>query len=47
MPVWSWFFIAAAVIFAVTLVMVGVLSVTGRTRTKRLKKRFGLSTNES
>jgi hypothetical protein len=41
MPVWSWFFIAAAVIFAVTLVMVGVLSVTGRTRTKRLKKRFG------
>jgi hypothetical protein len=38
MPVWSWFFIAAGVIFAVTLAMVFVLSVTGRTRTKRLKK---------
>jgi hypothetical protein len=41
MPVWSWFFIAAAVIFAVTLVMVVVLSVTGRKRTERLKKHFG------
>jgi hypothetical protein len=41
MPVWSWFFIAAAVIFAITLVMVGVLSVTGRRRTERLKKHFG------
>jgi hypothetical protein len=41
MPVWSWFFIAAAVIFAVTLVMVGVLSLTGRKRTERLKKHFG------
>ena len=41
MPVWSWFFIAAAVVFVITLVMVFVLSVTGRTRTERLKKRFG------
>jgi hypothetical protein len=41
MPVWSWFFIAAAVILAVTLVMVLVLSVTGRKRTERLKKHFG------
>jgi hypothetical protein len=41
MPVWSWFFIAAGVIFAVTLVMVGVLSLTGRKRTERLKKQFG------
>ena len=41
MPVWSWFFIAAAVIFAVTLLMVAVLSVTGRRRTERLKKHFG------
>jgi hypothetical protein len=41
MPVWSWFFIAAAVIFAVTLAMVFFLSVTGRTRTDRLKRHFG------
>jgi hypothetical protein len=41
MPVWSWFFIAAAVIVAVTLLMVAVLSVTGRRRTERLKKHFG------
>jgi hypothetical protein len=41
MPVWSWFFIAAGVILAVMLVMVVVLSVTGRKRTKRLKKHFG------
>jgi NADH:ubiquinone oxidoreductase subunit 3 (subunit A) len=41
MPVWSWFFIAAAVVFVITLVMVLVLSVTGRTRTERLKRRFG------
>jgi hypothetical protein len=41
MPVWSWFFIAAAVIFAVMLVMVIFLMVTGRKRTKRLKKHFG------
>ena len=41
MPVWSWFFIAAAVIFGVTLLMVVVLSLTGRKRTERLKKHFG------
>jgi hypothetical protein len=41
MPVWSWFFIAAAVVLVIALVMVLVLSVTGRTRTERLKKRFG------
>ena len=41
MPVWSWFFIAAAVVFAITLLMVVALSVNGRTRTERLKKRFG------
>jgi hypothetical protein len=41
MPVWSWFFIAAAVVFVIALVMVLVLSVTGRTRTERLKKHFG------
>jgi hypothetical protein len=41
MPVWSWFFIAAAVVLVITLVMVFVLSVTGRKRTKRLKKHFG------
>ena len=41
MPVWSWFFIAAAAVFVIALVMVLFLSVTGRTRTERLKKRFG------
>jgi hypothetical protein len=41
MPVWSWFFIAAAAVFVIALVMVLFLSVTGRTRTARLKKRFG------
>ena len=41
MPVWSWFFIAAAVLIAFTLVLVAVLSVTGRKRTERLKKHFG------
>ena len=41
MPVWSWFFIAAAVIFAVMLVMVVVLSVRARKRTNRLKEHFG------
>jgi hypothetical protein len=41
MPVWSWFFIAAAAVFVIALVMVLFLSVTGRTRTDRLKKRFG------
>jgi hypothetical protein len=41
MPVWSWFFIVAAVIFAVMLVMVVVLSVRARKRTNRLKEHFG------
>ncbi len=41
MPVWSWFFIAAAAVLVVAVVMVLVLSVTGRTRTKRLKEHFG------
>ena len=41
MPVWSWFFIAAAVLIAVTLAWIAVLSVTGRRRTARLKERFG------
>jgi hypothetical protein len=41
MPVWTWFFIAAAAVFVIALVMVLFLSVTGRTRTARLKKRFG------
>src|ERR1700752_762764 len=41
MPVWSWFFIAAAVLIAFTLVLLAVLSVTGRKRTERLKRHFG------
>jgi hypothetical protein len=41
MPVWSWFFIAAAVLIAFTLALIAVLSVTGRKRTERLKKHFG------
>jgi hypothetical protein len=41
MPVWSWFFIAAAVLIAFTLVWIAVLSVTGRKRTERLRKHFG------
>ena len=41
MPVWSWFFIAAAVLIAITLVWVAVLFVTGRKRTARLKEHFG------
>ena len=41
MPVWSWFFIAAAVVIAFTLVLVLVLSVSHRKRTQRLKTRFG------
>src|SRR5687767_14085434 len=40
MPVWSWFFIAAAVLIAVTLAWIAVLTVTGRRRTARLKERF-------
>jgi hypothetical protein len=41
MPVWSWFFIAAAVLIAITVALIGVLSVMRRNRTKRLKTRFG------
>ena len=41
MPVWSWFFITAAVLIAFTLALVAILSVTGRKRTERLKKHFG------
>jgi hypothetical protein len=41
MPVWSWFFIAAAVLIALTLVLIAVLSVTGRRKTRRLKEHFG------
>jgi hypothetical protein len=41
MPVWSWFFIAAAVLIAFTLVWIAVRSVTGRKRTTRLRKHFG------
>jgi hypothetical protein len=41
MPVWSWFFIAAAVLIALTLVLVAVLSATSRRKTRRLKERFG------
>jgi hypothetical protein len=41
MPVWSWFFIAAAVLIAVTLALIGVLSVVHRRRTSRLKTTFG------
>jgi hypothetical protein len=41
MPVWSWFFIAAAVLIALTLVLIAVLSVSSRRKTRRLKERFG------
>ena len=41
MPVWNWFFIAAAVLIAFTLALIAVLSVTARKRTERLKKHFG------
>jgi hypothetical protein len=41
MPVWSWFFIAAAVLIALTLVLIAVLSVTSRRKTRRLKEHFG------
>ena len=41
MPVWSWFFIGAAVLIAVTLAWIAVLFVTGRKRTARLKEHFG------
>jgi hypothetical protein len=41
MPVWSWFFIAAGVLIALTLILIAVLSVTGRRKTRRLKEHFG------
>jgi hypothetical protein len=41
MPVWSWFFIAAGVLIALTLLLAGVLATTGRRRTRRLKEQFG------
>jgi len=41
MPVWSWFFIAAGVLIALTLILILVLSVTGRRKTRRLKEHFG------
>jgi hypothetical protein len=41
MPVWSWFFIAAAVLIVLTLVILAVLSVTSRRKTRRLKEHFG------
>jgi hypothetical protein len=41
MPVWSWFFIAAAVLIALTLVLAAVLTATSRRRTRRLKQHFG------
>jgi Ca2+/H+ antiporter len=41
MPVWSWFFIAAATIIALTFVLIGVLALVRRRRTDRLESRFG------
>ena len=41
MPVWSWFFIAAAVLIALTLILVAVLSAINRRKTRRLKEHFG------
>ncbi len=41
MPVWSWFFIAAGVLIALTLLIAVVLATTSRRRTKRLKEHFG------
>jgi hypothetical protein len=41
MPVWGWFFVAAAVLVVLTLVMLAVLSLTGRRKTRRLKEHFG------
>jgi hypothetical protein len=41
MPVWGWFIIAAAVLIAVTLVWILVMSAIGRKRSERLKKHFG------
>ena len=41
MPVWSWFFIAAGVLIALTLILIAVLSVSSRRKTARLRERFG------
>jgi len=41
MPIWSWFFIAAAVLIAFTLLLIGVLRVTRGMRTERLREQFG------
>ena len=45
MPVWSWFFIAAGVLIALTLILMAVLSVRGRRKTRRLKEHFGADTS--
>jgi hypothetical protein len=42
MPVWSWFFIAAAVLIALTVLLAAVLAATKRRRTRRLKEHFGV-----
>ena len=41
MPVWVWILIAAIAVIAVIAVIVVARSVNSRTRTKRLKERFG------
>jgi hypothetical protein len=41
MPVWSWFFIAAGVLIALTLILAAVLAAKSRRRTRRLKEHFG------
>lgn len=41
MPIWSYFFIAAALLVVVTLVLLGFFSLTHRKRTQRLKTQFG------
>jgi hypothetical protein len=41
MPIWSWFFIAAAVVIAIAVVLIVVFSAIARKRTARLKKVFG------
>ena len=41
MPVWSWFFIAAAVLVVLTAILAAVLAATSRRRTRRLKEHFG------
>jgi hypothetical protein len=41
MPVWSWFFIAAGVLIALTVLIAATMAATSRRRTKRLKQQFG------